>query len=129
MKHVWSFYSSVLIVLALARMVQKIVTETGGFGSRYGPLILAGVLALGIVGYVFQTPFAHRWVWMAIFWLLAIVSAGLLILAASLVLDGLARTAGLIVGILLVLAPGQWQLFRYAHRSSSLWGAGSDPSS
>ena len=129
MKHGWSLYICVLLVLALARMTQKIVTETGGFGSRYGAVILAAILAVGVFGHVSQKPIVHRWLWVAIFWLLAISSAGLSILAGSLVLEGSYRLAGLILGVLLMLAPGLWQLFRYAHRSSSLWRGAPEPSS
>ena len=122
MKYVWSIYIGLLLGLGFVRMGQKILTETGGFGSRYGPLILAAILALGVFGAVFQKPLARRWVWKAVFWLLAISSVGLFVLAVYVLSGGAYQPAGLILGILVVLLPGQWQLFGYVYRSSSLWG-------
>ena len=127
MKHAWSLYVGVLLALGLGRMAEKIITETGGFGSRYGPAILAVTLAIGVLGQVAQKPIARRWIWVTIFWLLAIVSGGLSILAVSQLLERSYRMAGLILGILLMLSPGLWHLFRYAHRSPSLWRTASDP--
>lgn len=122
MKRAWSVYIAVLLALALGRMAQKIMTETGGFGSRYGPLILAVILALGVLGAIYEKAFIHRWMWIALFWTLAIASAGLLILAGAQLLEGSYPLGGMILGLLALLAPGGWQLFRYAHRSPRVWG-------
>ena len=124
MKPVWSIYIGLLLVLSLGRMAQKIVTETGGFGSRYGPVIVATIIAVGVFGAVFQRPIARKWFWKAVFWLLAITGVGLFTLSVYVLFStgsGSYSVAGLIVGILLVLIPGQWQLFGYAYRSPSLW--------
>ena len=114
MKYLWSIYVSLLLILGIGRMVQKIITETGGFGSRYGPLLLAAIVALGVLGYVFQRPIARHWVWKGVFWLLAVVSVGLLLLGVYLLFSvgpGAYPGVGLIMGLLVVLLPGQWQLF------------------
>ncbi|NNF27962.1 MAG: hypothetical protein HKN73_12125 [Gemmatimonadetes bacterium] len=124
MKHVWTLYIGALVVLGTGRMVQKIVTDTGGFGSRYGPVILAVILGLAVFGNVLEKPLARRWVWMAVFWLLAVGTAGLSLLAVSVLMEGSFRPAGMILGLLVILVPGQWQLFRYVYRSPSVWGAG-----
>ena len=129
MKYIWSIYVGLLLVLGLGRMVQKIITETGGFGSRYGPVILAIIIALGVLGYVFQRPIARNWVWKVVFWLLVIAGVGMLVLAVYLLLSvgrGSYDVAGLLLGLLVVLLPGQWQLFGYAYRSSPLWGRARD---
>ena len=129
MKHVWSIYIGLLLLLGFGRMVLKIVTETGGFGSRYGPALAATIIALGVFGAVFQRPIARNWVWKAIFWLVAITSVGMLALVMYLLFSvgsGSYKPAGLLLIILLVLLPAQWQLFGYAYRSSPLWDRAPD---
>ena len=124
MKYLWSIYAGLLLVLGFGRMAQKIITETGGFGSRYGPVLVAMIIALGVLGYVFHRPIARPWVWKVVFWLLAIASVGMVILAVYLFFSvgpGSYNVVGLLMGLLVVLLPGQWQLFGYAYRSSSLW--------
>lgn len=129
MKYTWSLYIVLLLLLGLGRMGQKIITETGGVGSRYGPLIVATILALGVFGVVFQKPLGWKWVWRVLFWFLAITSVGLLALAVYVLFGGSYQPAGLILGILVVLLPGQWQLLGYAYRSSALWDVASKKSS
>ena len=126
MKYVWSIYIGLLLILGFGRMVQKIITETGGFGSRYGPAIAATIIAIGVFGYVFQRQIARNWFWKAVFWLLAIASAGLLAFVVCLLFSagsGSYRSVGLIIVVLLVLSPAQRQLFGYAYRSPQLWGS------
>lgn len=128
MKYVWFVYIGLLLLLSFERMAQKIITETGGFGSRYGPVMVAAIIAVGVLGYVFQKPIARRWVWKAVFWLLAIASVGLFALGVYLLFTGSYQPAGLTLGILLLLLPGQWQVFGYAYRSSPVWGGAPDES-
>ena len=130
MKHLWSIYAGLLLVLGFGRMVQKIITDTGGIGSRYGPVLVAMIIALGVLGYVFQRPIARNWVWKGVFWLLAIASVGMGGVAVYLLFSvgpGSYNVVGLLMGLLVVLLPGQWQLFGYAYRSSSLWSMASEP--
>ena len=124
MKYLWFIYAGLLLVLGFGRMVQKIVTETGGFGSRYGPVLVAMVIALGVIGYVFHRPIAWNWVWKGVFWLVAIAIVGMGVVAVYLLFSvgsGSYNVVGLLVGLLVILLPGQRQLFGYAYRSPSLW--------
>ena len=129
MKYLWSIYAGLLLILGFGRMMQKIMTETGGFGSRYGPVLIATIIALGVIGYVFQQRIAWNWAWKGVFWLLALASVGMGVVAVYLLFSvgpGSYGVVGLLVGLLVILLPGQRQLFGYAYRSSSLWSMASD---
>lgn len=128
-KYSWLLYMGLLLVLGLGRMVQKLITESGGFGSRYGPVLAAVLIIIGVFGAVFQRPIARQWFWKGVFWLLGIVSVGLFAMVVYLLFavgSGSFNVAGLLVGILVVLMPAQWQLFVYTYRSSSLWNRAAD---
>lgn len=120
-------YIALLASLAVGRLLQKISTDTGGFASRYAPVIVVAILIAGLVGYLRKTPLLQRWVWIACFWVLALASAGTLMLGGYLLITSgsamLLLTLLIVVGIALV-TPALVALFRYAHRSPGIWSTG-----
>ena len=49
---IWSLYILSVLALGIGRTAEKIVKDSGGLLSRYGPLLGAMVIAVGIVGYI-----------------------------------------------------------------------------
>ncbi|MBU3023964.1 hypothetical protein [Aestuariibacter sp. A3R04] len=66
-KYFWYCYILLLIAFSIARMVERIYSESGGFSSRYTPLFVALVVSLGIYGSVNNKPFFARWFWQCLY--------------------------------------------------------------
>lgn len=117
-------YVGLLLSLTTGRILQKITTDTGGFVSRYVPLIVALILLTGFISYAKQKPLFKRWCWEGILWLSVASSAALLGFAMYLLLSlggsGLLFSGFLLLGALLLI-PAQLALYRYARCSAALW--------
>ncbi|BDY04479.1 hypothetical protein [Ferrimonas sp. YFM] len=117
-------YMALLLLLALGRLFQKVSTDTGGPASRYLPLMVAVLLALGVMGYVRQRPIFRRHWWRALFWLLSVGWLSLACLTLYLLFalpGGAVAGAGVSALVLLAISPGTWAIYQYAYCCPKLW--------
>lgn len=118
------FYVFLLMAFAVGRLVQKLMADSGGIASRFGPVILAVLLVTGFIGYTKQCPILKRWFWRVIFIVLAFASAGLVVLALYLILTvGSTQYAisGVIVLSLALAYPALYAMYQYAFCLPSIW--------
>lgn len=120
-------YLGLLVLLALGRLAQKLATDTGGFASRYLPLIIVIILVTGFIGYMSHKPLFKRWVWLAVFWLLIIAWASMLFfsiyLCTAIGTGGYIGALVIITGLALI-SPALAVLYRYVFKSPRLWRKG-----
>ena len=119
----WVYFALVMLP-ALAHMIRKLLTDTGGFSSRYFGLIFTVILVSGAIGYLRRRPLLRRWVWALVFWLSMAISLFLALLCIYLLVTegpAISRLCTAIAGGLLLIIPAQIMLFRYAYRSEDIW--------
>ena len=124
-------YFALLLVLAFAQLISKLVSETGGIASRYGGFLAIGLVFIAFLGNRYSKAFLYRWVWLVSFWLLAFsVTASLVFSTYLLAVNG--EEAGIYAGALFVMpflfVPGLWQLYQYVWKRKALWQKGIDQS-
>tara|TARA_B110000008_G_C16478523_1_gene367086 strand:- start:86 stop:472 length:387 start_codon:yes stop_codon:yes gene_type:complete len=120
-------YLGLLVLLALGRLAQKLATDTGGFASRYLPLIIVIILVTGFIGFMSHKPLFKRWVWLVFFWLLITASAGMFFFSIYLFIaigtGGYIGALVIITGLALI-SPVLAVLYKYAFQSPKLWCKG-----
>jgi len=124
LKYAWVAYTCFLVAIGIGRLVQKILLDGGGFASRYLPLLVAIVLAIGVMGQVYQKKIARAWFWQSVLWLS--VAASTLTIALCLYLAlmvGTITTAAVLLIFVIVILPAQMQIWHYSYRSAGIWGA------
>ena len=114
-------YGILLVGLAILRLGEKISTDTGGFASRYLPLLCSLVLMVACLGYVRKQPLMARWFWVVMFLLMASASVIIWLFAISLVMAGDTSYAWVIFALGTVLVPANVLLWQYAFRSEIIW--------
>ena len=122
---VW-IYSSVLIAAGLAQTLRKVLSDTGGFGSRYAGLVLAILIAVGLFARSRKRAVGPRWIWVALLWSLVLVVVALLGFSVRLALERSWPLAGWLLGGAAVLTPGVLWLWDYGYRSPHLWARSHD---
>lgn len=119
----WSLYLLSVLGLGFARTAEKVVQDSGGLLSRYGPMLGAIVIAVGVVAYLSSRPVGRAWVWKTICMLTVVGVAALL--ALELILLRLhtapARLHAMTLAAAVLLAPAIAALHRYAFRSQDIW--------
>lgn len=121
MRPIHWLYITLLVALAVARLVQKVAADTGGLASRYLPLAVAVVLAIGVWAAMGNTPLLRRWLWRLWCWLLASVALCALVWAGYLLFTGALAPALIVVALVLLISPALLLLWRYSGRSNPLW--------
>lgn len=124
-------YFALLLVLAFAQLISKLVSATGGFASRYGAFLAIGLVFIAFLGNRYNKAVLYRWVWLVSFWLLTLsVTASLVFSTYLLSVNG--EEASIYAGALFVIpflfVPGLWQLYQYVWKRKALWRKGFDPS-
>ncbi|MGQ8367190.1 hypothetical protein [Glaciecola sp. 1036] len=116
-------YLVLLLVPAIVRLIQKISTDSGGFASRYLPLIVTLVLIIGFVGYMQQWAFLKRWIWRVLFWLVSLVYTAAIIFAGSLLFNSAISVWHqlLLMGIAVIFIPALVSLFKYSQKDANIW--------
>lgn len=123
----WWVYVATTLALGYGQMIRKIMSDTGGMASRFGPAVAVTVISIGIVATLLNKPILRQGFWKAVFVLIvfsSIVALGFalyLLLAQNLV----SWTVLILMGGAVYLVPGEIKLHRYAFGSEVLWGAGS----
>jgi hypothetical protein len=119
----WSLYTLGVLAPGFGRTVERIMRDSGGLPSRYGPMLGAVVVAVGVVGYLSSRPVGRAWVWKGVFALSAVGAAGLLGLEVILLqsYDAPWRIHAMTLAGAVLLAPAVNALYRYAFRSPAIW--------
>lgn len=124
---VW-VYCVVLVAGGLAQMLRKVLTDTGGFGSRYAALLLAVLVSIGVLARVRRRALGSPWIWRALLGLLGLVVLALMGFSIQGVLDQSWSLVGLCLGGVALLAPAGIWLWDYSYRSEDLWAGSRDAS-
>lgn len=116
-------YLGLLLFLAVVRLMQKIIADTGGFASRYIPLIIIIIIVVGVIGYILQKPILKRWLWMTYFWLISVATAAMAFFSFYVIaISGAKSKLGLgMLSVALILIPALSVLYKYAFKSQVLW--------
>jgi len=118
----WWLYSVALIAIGCGRMVERMMHDAGGPPSRFGPVLGALVLAVGVVGYAHRRPLGARWIWSGVLALSCLATAGLLWLEYMEFQTGAPyRVHALLVGAAAFLIPAQIALHQYVFRRPEIW--------
>lgn len=115
-------YSVILFLPASVRLAEKIISETGGIASRYGPLLAMALLAVGFIASEHNKPVFNRIVWRGSFWLLAVLSGLAGLYGIILLVFSGSITAGLGLLIMaLIPVPALRSVYRYSAATSPVW--------
>ena len=123
-KVVWYAYMVVLLCLGLGRLVERVFSESGGFASRYLPLLVFAVFALGIYGWLHQQAIFRRWFWAlvsGVCWVVLFAAIGLSAYLGLTAGDGAIPLAAALLGLAVLLTPAQLVLRNYASKSREYW--------
>ncbi len=117
----WWLYIAVICAVGYGRMFERLVRDSGGFSSQFGPPIGAMILAVGLVCWLKNKAFLNVWVWRAVHVCVILVQVLAVVFAAYLAGIGVYAPAALILSISVLLIPAYIALSRYSYRSSELW--------
>ncbi len=114
----WGIYILVILALGLGRTIEKVVRDSGGLPSRYGPALGATVIAIGVAGYALSKPVGRRWLWrvvlvLAFLGMLALFALECIVLLTD---DAPWRIHAMIIAGSVLLIPAQIALYRYVMR-------------
>ena len=121
----WWVYSAIVLAVGFGRTGQKILTDTGGPPSRYGPALGASVVASAVLISLSGRALGPRWAWIVVFALLVHGSLGLMFLEAVILFGGSAPAPihALVVGGVVLALPAQVRLWRHAIGGRNAWRA------
>ncbi len=125
----WCVYAVVAVALGMGRTIEKVLDDSGGIPSRFGPAAGAIVVGVGVIGYATRAPIGWAWVWKFVFALAILGCVGLIALEVVTLLtsDAPLRIHAMILAGAALLVPAQIGLFRYAFRSPETWRRGARP--
>jgi len=125
----WGTYVVLILALGVGRTIEKILADSGGLLSRYGPAAGAVVVAIGVAGYALSRRIGWRWMWQGVFVLTLLGCAGLLALEFIVITtdDAPWRIHLMILAGAVLLVPAQFALFRYAFRQPDIWQPADSP--
>ena len=126
-RHRWvaPIYGGLIIAIGLGQMMRKVLTDTGGFGSRYTIVLLGGLITTALVARSRERGLGSPWLWRVLFGFLSLILVALLGFGATLAVGRSWPTAGLCLGGAALLTPGWAGLWDYGFESPDLW-SGSD---
>lgn len=117
-------YLLCLIVIASVHTLEKIMTNSGGLMSRFGPVVMVLIIGYGIYGYVNQQRLLTRGIWRTLFGCLAVLwgSASLLMVYLVFIANPSHLQALLILTFgLLIILPALIGLYRYGFACPTIW--------
>lgn len=124
MKYAWFIYIGLLVIAGAARLVERIMMESGGFASRYLPLLLTVTFAVGIYCCLQNKAVLARWLWVIVFGLSVFSAAGAFLFSLFLALSlGSVSLGGIVILLLtsLALLPAVFKLKRYSAKVNPIW--------
>ncbi|WP_146129608.1 hypothetical protein [Alteromonas alba] len=115
-------YILVLLLPAILRLAEKLLSQTGGIASRYGPLMAMGLLAIGYIVAARRSPVVNRVFWRCSFWLLSALLSLTGVYGFILLAFASNITAGAVLLLTAVIAiPALSSLYRYSSVSNTIW--------
>ena len=123
MKWYWQIYCALLLFFGYGQMMRKILTDTGGFSSRYSAAIIATVVVIMLIAQAKQRGVGKVWIWQSLFYLLSATAVISLLFAIYLAATAVWLAAGLLFVGAVALTPTLHQLYQYSFKSSQLWQA------
>lgn len=125
----WFIYVIAIAALGIGHAIEKIASDAGGPSSRYGPLIGALLIAIGIVGLARGVRIGRRWMWVLVTVLAGLATCGLVLLEVMTLKNGAPILVHLQIVLAIVLtAIGAIGMHRYALGPPSPWHHGADNS-
>ena len=124
MKYAWFLYIGLLVTAGAARLLERIMTESGGFASRYLPLLLTITFACGIYQCLQNKAVLARWVWVVVYGLSVVSAAGAFLFSLFLALSvGSVSLVGIVILLFtsLVLLPTVFKLKAYSAKDNPIW--------
>ena len=120
-KLAWYAYCGLVLLLGYGRMLERILLESGGPWSRYGPPLAATIVCAGIVAWLRDMPLAFNWFWRITHLLL--IAALLALGVYGGILLSIRTTTGAVFLLVTAVAllPAGVALYRYAWRSPATW--------
>lgn len=124
MRVIHIIYSVILLLPALLQLIHKVLSSTGGFGSRFGPLLVMLILVAGYLGQHKGIPILRRWVWQLCFLLIVLLTiCSLLFVAYSMISDvGATGPVLIMLAAILLTLPAQVTLYHYL-KNDNVWGS------
>ena len=122
MRYIWHFYILLFLAFGVARLVEKLLKDSGGFSSQYLPLILSVIFSLGVYGSINQKPLFKLWFWKSFYWFSLILSMSLTVFATYLFAVGNSLLwSVVIVFAVIFIIPAQIKIRIYAYKSKECW--------
>jgi len=116
----WWIYSFVLCAIGYGRMFERIIKDSGGSWSQFGPPIAAMVLAIGMLGWLHNRTLLNVWAWRGAHAFLVLGQLLAALFVTYLAVFGVYAPATLILAFAAILIPASIALFRYSYRSATL---------
>ncbi len=115
-------YMVTLLVPALLQLVQKVLSSTGGFASRYGPLLVMLILVVGYLGQFRRIAILRRWVWQFCFVLIVLLTSCALLFVAYSMIGGTAAMGSVLMMLaaIILTLPAQVSLYHYS-KNGKVW--------
>jgi len=122
MRYIWHFYIFLFLVTGVARLVERLLKDSGGFSSQYLPLILSVIFSLGVYGSINHKPLFKQWFWKSFYWFSLLLSISLAVFATYLfvVSDSLQWTVVIVLAVIYII-PAQMKIREYAFKSKVCW--------
>jgi hypothetical protein len=116
-------YMVTLLVPALFQLMQKVLSSTGGFASRYGPLLVMLILVIGYLGQSRRIAILRRWVWQFCFLLIVLLTSCALFFVAYSMISGVGAMGPILMmlAVIILTLPAQVTLYHYI-KNDNIWG-------
>jgi peptidoglycan/LPS O-acetylase OafA/YrhL len=116
-------YMVTLLVPALFQLMQKVLSSTGGFASRYGPLLVMLILVIGYLGQFRRIAILRRWVWQFCFLLIVLLTSCALFFVAYSMISGVGAMGPILMmlAVIILTLPAQVTLYHYI-KNDNIWG-------
>ncbi|PCI77452.1 MAG: hypothetical protein COB20_08060 [SAR86 cluster bacterium] len=121
MKWYWQLYSLLLLLLGFGQMIRKLISDTGGFSSRYAAALVAVIIVLALVAKSKELHLGKVWMWKSLFLILGIGSVAMALFGFYLGFTGVYFPASLLCGAAIVLMPALQELYVYSYESPDIW--------
>jgi hypothetical protein len=120
MKWYLKLYLVLLLALGYCQLLRKVVTDTGGFSSKYGVAIIATMLDFALDAESRELAVRRIWMWKTLFVVLAIASVTILVFGAYLGFSSYYLSASPLCVGAIVLFPALQELYAHAQRSPNI---------
>ena len=124
MRYIWHFYIFLFLAFGVARLVDRLLKDSGGFSSQYLPLILSVIFSFGVYGSINQKPLFKIWFWKSFYWFSLILSMSLAVFSAYLIMAGNSLQWSVVIILAVVfIIPAQIKIRVYAFKSKACWSS------